>query len=205
MKKSLLALALVGALTSFSANAAVEGTFSLGASLGWGHAYNTNTSVSDEEFQSGGWIYQYVDFDAGEKNSFGIKLTGEYNFTEWFGLGIGYNYFTGTDIKYEEGFGSQDYDTHVFDFYARFAYPFDKDGSDIFVKVGPTANVIKTDGGSDSSFGAVLGLGGQWAVNNKISIRAGYDYYFKTADSDEDLVKYESDTGLLYVGVNYNL
>ena len=206
MKKSLLTLALVGALTCFSANAAVEGTFSLGASLGWGHAYNTSTSIDTQWHDSSPTeSWRYLDFKANEKNSYGIKLSCEYNFTDWFGLGVGYNFFTGADIKYEDG-STQDYSNHMFDVYARLAYPLDKNGSDVFVKAGPSVNILTTDnGGADSNFGAVLGIGGQWAVNDKISIRAGYDYYFKTADYDEDYVKYESDTGLLYVGVNYNL
>lgn len=181
MKKSLLALAVAASVASFAANAAVEGSFALGAGAGWTHAFNTDLTSP---------------LELSDKNGYSLKLNGEYNFTDWFGLGLGYDYFNGAKIEDEK------YHNNIVELYGRFALPLDNQGSDVFFKVGPTWNRTSLGGDHDDNIGAVLGLGAQWAINQNFNLRAGYDYFFKTSDKDDDF-KAESDTGLLYVGFNY--
>ena len=165
MKTKLLALAVSAAVVSFSANASVEDTWSLGASAGWSHVFdsgldNTGIEVSD-------------------KNGYGFKLNGEYNFTEWFGLGLGYDYLNGA--KLGSYFDETKLHSNTISAYGRFALPLDTNGSDVFFKVGPTWNRSTVGGQDFTQWGAVIGLGGQWALNESVAIRAG----------------------LLYVGVQY--
>ena len=84
MKKSLLALAVAASVASFAANAAVEGSFALGAGAGWTHAFNTDVTAPAE---------------VGDKNGYALQLNGEYNFTDWFRLGLGYDYLNGAKIE----------------------------------------------------------------------------------------------------------
>ena len=89
MKTKLLALAVSAAVVSFSANAAVEDTWSLGASAGWSHVFDSGLGNS----------YDGVNTEVSDKNGYGFKLNGEYNFTDWFALGLGYDYLNGSKIK----------------------------------------------------------------------------------------------------------
>lgn len=193
MKTKLLALAVSAAVVSFSANAAVEDTWSLGASAGWNHIFDSgldNTII-----------------DVSDKDGYGFKLNGEYNFTDWFALGLGYDYLNGSKLEAKANFGgyiySQDAKLHsnTIEAYGRFALPLDTNGSDIFFKVGPTWNRSSIGGDNYTQWGAVIGLGGQWALNESLSIRAGYDYLYKTL-RDNDIGARLSN-GLLYVGVQY--
>lgn len=193
MKTKLLALAVSAAVVSFSANAAVEDTWSLGASAGWNHIFDSgldNTII-----------------DVSDKDGYGFKLNGEYNFTDWFALGLGYDYLNGSKLEAKDNFGgyiySQDAKLHsnTIEAYGRFALPLDTNGSDIFFKVGPTWNRSSIGGDNYTQWGAVIGLGGQWALNESLSIRAGYDYLYKTL-RDNDIGARLSN-GLLYVGVQY--
>ena len=186
MKKSLLALAVAASVASFAANAAVEGSFALGAGAGWTHAFNTDVTAPAE---------------VGDKNGYALKLNGEYNFTDWFGLGLGYDYLNGAKI--EELGSSSKYHNNIVELYGRFALPLDNQGSDVFFKVGPTWNRTSNENTHDDNIGAVLGVGAQWAINQSFNLRAGYDYFFKTSDYDKYGFKAESDTGLLYVGFNF--
>ncbi|MGN0894177.1 MAG: outer membrane beta-barrel protein [Succinivibrio sp.] len=194
MKTKLLAVAVSAAVISFSANAAVEGTWSVGAAAGWNHAFG--------DFDDGFIDNTFVSPEVSDKNGYGIKLNGEYNFSDWFGLGLGYDYLGGTKfdingLNINEG----SFHTNVVELYGRFALPLDTNGSDVFFKVGPTWNRTSIDGDSDSSIGAVLGVGGQYAFTRDFSVRAGYDYLFNTADDD---LAGDLDNGLLYLGFQYN-
>ena len=77
--------------------------------------------------------------------------------------------------------------------------PLDNNGSDVFFKVGPAVSWFKVDGDTDRKLGAVAGVGGQWAVNDALAIRAGYDFFFKTAKSEDSSDKIN--TGLLYLAI----
>ncbi|MGN1281303.1 MAG: outer membrane beta-barrel protein [Succinivibrio sp.] len=202
MNTKLLAVAVSAAVISFSANAAVEGTWSVGAAAGWNHAFDD----FDDFYSYDPYLNGIAAFkpEVTDSNGYGFKLNGEYNFTDWFGLGLGYDYLGGTKMGVG-AFGATTADssfhTNVVELYGRFALPLDTNGSDVFFKVGPTWNRTSMDGDSDSNIGAILGVGGQYALTKDFSVRAGYDYLFKTAKSDEvgDL-----NNGLLYVGFQYN-
>lgn len=195
MKTKLLALAVSAAVVSFSANAAVEDTWSLGASAGWSHVFDSGLGNS----------YDGVNTEVSDKNGYGFKLNGEYNFTDWFALGLGYDYLNGSKIKASNfaHFYSEDAKLHsnTISAYGRFALPLDTNGSDVFFKVGPTWNRSTVGGQDFTQWGAVIGLGGQWALNESVAIRAGYDYLYRTLHSNNDGARLSN--GLLYVGVQY--
>lgn len=185
MKKKLLALAVLAAgFSTISANAAVEDTWNVGVGAGWIHAY-------DSDFPAG--------FDYSKSNGYSLKLTGEYNFADWFGLGLGYDYFGGTKAKL--GFDESKLHSNVIEAYGRFALPLDTYGSDVFFKVGPTWSRTTGFDGHESDWGAVVGVGGQWAINDSLALRAGYDFFIRTLKDDEFGGKVNH--GQLYVGVNY--
>lgn len=183
MKSKLLALAVAASVASLSANAAVEGSWNVGAAAGWVHSYEHN-------FNDG--------FNISDKNGYGVKLSGEYNFTDWFALGAAYDYINGTKIAL--GNWESKVHSNVGEFYGRFALPLDSYGSDLFFKAGPTWTRTSYDGDHTSKVGAVVGLGGQWAVTNNFALRAGYDYFIKSAKFDNGA---KINNGLLYIGASY--
>ena len=179
MKTKLLALAVACATASFAANAAVSDTWSAGASAGYVY----------------GWDHhQDIPF---EKEGYGLKLNGEYNFTNWFGLGAGYDYTAKQHIG--EGADRTSLHSNIAEAYGRFAYALDNNGSDIFFKVGPTVTWASAAGETHHKYGAVAGIGGQYAFNDNLAVRAGYDYFYKNMKRDGTRI----DNGMLYVGVQY--
>lgn len=199
MKVKFISVAVAAAL-SFSANAALENSFTFGVGGGWNHQFG---SLSKEDYRD---PFQTLQTRISNKNGFGVKLNAEYNFTSWFGLGVGYNYLAGTkaEVSYNNIFGFEDSEkykikSHVAELYGRFAYPLDNVGSDIFLKVGPTANFTKIDGERSDKIGFVAGIGGQWAINQNVALRAGYDYFYNTGRYEEGRLK----NGLLYATVQF--
>ncbi|MBP5243554.1 MAG: outer membrane beta-barrel protein, partial [Succinivibrio sp.] len=88
MKLNVLAVAVITAFACASANAAVPDSWTVGGALGWAHGFD----------------HSFPDVDDGEKlkykdDGYGIKLYGEYNFTDWFGLGIGYDFIGVQKLK----------------------------------------------------------------------------------------------------------
>ncbi len=180
MKIKLLALA--AAFASCTALAAQSDTWSIGVGAGWQHSFDGDSGTAR---------------GVSDKNGLGLKLNGEYNFTDWLGLGVGYNYLRGTKADY--GFYHSSRTAHIAEAYGRLALPLDNFGSDVFVKAGPTYTRSYAFGNSDGNFGAVAGVGAQWALSGSSSLRAGYDYYFNTHKEGIDV-----DDGLLYVGYQYS-
>ncbi len=180
MKTKLLALAVACATASFAANAAVSDTWSLGAGAGYVHGY-------DHSFDG-------IDF---ENEGYSLKLNGEYNFTEWFALGTGYNYTAKQHLTADDNRSSLH--TNIAEVYGRFAYPLDNNGSDVFFKVGPTGNWASAFGETHYKWGAVAGVGAQWALTDNLAVRAGYDYFYRNGKIDGE----RFDNGMLYLGAQF--
>lgn len=174
-------LAIAAAVAAFSANAAVENTFSVGANAGWTHAYEHN----------------FASRNLDKKNGYQLGLNGEYNFTDWFALGTEYAYQNGLKIDDDAKLH-----TNALGLYSRFAFPFDNNGSDIFFKAGVDYVVSKYNGEtSKKRFAPVLGVGAQYALTSSMAIRAGYDFKFGTTKvADQEKIN----NGTAYVGFQYN-
>lgn len=186
MKTKFLALSVAACLaaTSFAANAALEQSATFGVRGGWAHQYADGSEA----------------IDVSEKDGYGIGLYGEYNFTDWFGLGVGFNYFDGFEYKHKASGVTGDVDAYAPEVYARFAYSFDDKGSDIFAKAGVAYFSVDPEGaGSEDSFAPVIGVGAQYAFTKNFSARVGYDYYFNTYDEKG----VDSDLGFLYAGFQF--
>lgn len=175
MKKSLLAtiVATTVAVTSFQANAALEGTWNAGAGLG--------LSVINNSGYNTGW-------EKDDSSVVNYKVYGEYNFKEWFGVGVDFSYFENDDKYYIH---TIEWETTTLAPYAKFALPLDKDGSDLFVKLGINYNDFKgkaTDGSKyeDHVYSALVGLGGNYKFNKNIGVRAGIDYNSKAHHYRDD-------------------
>lgn len=173
MKKSLLAtiVATTVAVTSFQANAALEGTWNAGAGLGL-------SVINDSDLHRG--------YSSDDNSVVNYKIYGEYNFKEWFGLGVDLSYFENDDKIQGKSHGKYvnercEWETTTLAPYAKFALPLDKDGSDLFVKVGVNFNDYKgkaSDGSKvdNHNFSALLGIGGNYKFNQNMGVRAGLDY-----------------------------
>ena len=205
MKRSLLALA-VALGVSLTANSAVEGTYSVGAAAGWNYAFDHNFGYKAYTFSNG--VNAKYKEKLSDRHGYGFKLNGEYNFTDWFALGAGYDYLNGNKYKIDGQLsngttlstGDTKLHSNIIELYGRIAMPLDNNGSDIFFKVGPTYNMTTLATGHSREWGAVAGIGAQWAVNNQLALRAGYDYLYKAAKTTTGE---RIDNGLLYVGVQY--
>ena len=187
MQKSVLALSLAAALSvvSFSANAALENSWTIGVRGGWAHLFA-------DDYNYEGYVA-----DATEEDGYGVGLYGEYSFTSWFALGIGFTYFDG----FEGGIDDLDYHVDASQYgpeiYGRFSYTFDDKGSDIFARVGVSYIFTDLDGLDDEDqFVPLIGIGAQYNFTRNFGLRVGYDYYFQTYDENV-----ETDLGFLYLGL----
>lgn len=193
MKTKILALSVAAALTaaSFSANAALEDSWTFGVKGGWAHSYidsKANNEMTD-------------------KNAFGYGAYVGYNFTDWFGVEAAFNGFSNFGLKdaNDESHKLKIYGPEVA---ARFAYPLDENGSDIFARVGLAYH---TDHLTNSNHGAaawdpLVGIGAQYAFTKNFAARVGYDYYFNSFDSDyAPEKKLDGGMGFLYVGFQYTI
>lgn len=205
MKLNVLAVAVVTAFAMGSANAALPDSWTVGGAAGWAHLFDHSIPGSETGTVDG--VDYKIKYD-NDKNGYGIKLYGEYNFTDWFGLGLGYNYIGGQKVKASidiptVGINNAKYEgkTHanIAEVYGRFAYPFDNTGSDIFFKVGPSFNWASFAGETKFRLGAVAGIGAQWAITPNFALRGGYDYFYRVSKQDDVRI----DEGLLYVGFQY--
>ncbi len=192
MKTKVLAFAVATALSvaSFSANAALEDSWTFGVKGGWAHSY----------------IDSKDDVKVSDKNAFGYGAYVGYNFTDWFGIEVAYNGFS--NFKINDGNGSHKLKIYGPEVATRFAYPLDENGSDIFARIGIAYH---TDHLSNSNHGAdawdpLLGIGIQYAFTRNFAARAGYDYYFNSFDSDyKPESKVDGGMGFLYVGFQYTI
>lgn len=185
MKTKFLALSVAAVLaaSSFAANAALEQSVSVGIRGGWAHQYD-DAKIAE----------------VSENNGYGVGLYGEYNFTNWFALGVGFNYFDGFEARDIATRATTDFDAYAPELYGRFAYSFDDKGSDIFAKAGVAYfSVDPKDGSSQDSFAPVVGVGLQYAFTKNFAARVGYDYYFNTYDEDD----LDMDTGYAYAGFQF--
>ena len=182
MKTKLLALAVACATASFAANAAVSDTFSVGGAAGYVRGFDHN--------------FDGADF---EKEGFGLKLNGEYNFTNWFGIGAAYDYQNDILLKKDGREDSFKLHTNSADLYTRFAYPLDNNGSDLFFKAGAAYVASSFDGDTHKRFAPVAGIGIQYALNKSLAVRAGYDYKWHATKLESGKVN----TGTLYLGVQF--
>lgn len=192
MKTKFLALSVAAAFAaaSFSANAALENSWDFGVQGGWVHTYFDNhANVSNED-----------------KNAFNYGVYVGYNFTDWFGLQLGYNAFQNFKIKTN----GQNHTLKMFgpELSARFAYPIDDKGSDVYARVGFswTTDHLKGSNHGADSFDPLLGVGVQYHFTRSFGGRIGYDYYFKPFDSDyAPEKKIDEGMGVLYVGLQYTI
>lgn len=182
MKTKFIAMAAAAAALSFNANAALENSISFGAGGGWTHLYGSPKNASYQDSYQSGSLF------VAKRNGYGLKLNAEYNFTDWFALGLGYDFLSGTrgTFSYQNNGGfrykqSAKPKTNIVELYGRFAYPLDNNGSDLFLKLGVTGNFTSVYGKKSHTVGGVAGLGAQWALTRNLALRVGYDYYYRVA------------------------
>lgn len=100
-------LAIAAAVAAFSANAAIEDTYSFGVGAGWTHAFGHNLSRDI--------------FSIDREDGYQASLNGEYNFTNWFGIGAAYDYQNDILLKKDGREDSFKLHTNSADLYTRFA------------------------------------------------------------------------------------
>ncbi|SFS74673.1 OmpA-OmpF porin, OOP family [Succinivibrio dextrinosolvens] len=199
MKFNLLAAAVITAFAVGSANAALPDSWTVGGAVGWSHGFDHKLNGS---FYDVNGVYSDSHFD---DDGYGTKIYGEYNFNNWFSLGLAWDYIGDQNFTSYYGITREAFHLNIAELYGKFAYTFDTKGSDVFFKVGPTYNRLSALGESENKLGAVAGVGVQYAFTNSFAVRAGYDYFYHTAkigvepfDDDARL-----DEGLLYLGFQY--
>ena len=203
MKLNLLAAAVLTAFAFGSANAALPDSWTVGAAAGYSYGYDhsfNNATINGIKAK---------DVINHDQEGYGVKLFGEYNLYDWFGLGLGYNYIGDQNLHYEgldennnEVSGGSSLHFNIVEMYGKFAYTFDNKGSDVFFKIGPTYSWGSWDGESEHRFGGVAGVGVQYAFTPEFAVRFGYDYFVNTAKFELDS-KERLDESMLYLGFQY--
>lgn len=220
MKKLVLAGAVLAAcLTTTSANAFNNGSFTVGAVGGFtkssGDLSNLN---SDSNIGGSRFSKRYEDDDL---KGLGIKAFGEYNFNDNFALGTAYDFLYLGSVKGYSSFSSggvtvykkTDYSlgAHVFEFYGKGQIQL-SDNFTVFAKAGPTLSFIGLSDDDDddkvdtsSCVGFVAGVGAEYKFNNGVAIRAGYDYFNRVGKVTTDYTSKEEkiNSHLLYAGASY--
>ncbi|MGN1393080.1 MAG: OmpA family protein [Succinivibrionaceae bacterium] len=173
MKKLMvLTLALFSASLYNTSNAAEPETGYIGIRGGWGHV----------EYPSSQRLSNVYSID--ENNGFGGGLYTGYNFSKFFGLELGYDYFG----KFSNlvGNAEHEYKVHGLSLATVVALPFNDNGDDLFVKLGALHSNIK-DSFADSTQSKVsplLGAGARVAFGDFL-VRLEYDWSHKIATYDK--------------------
>ncbi|MBQ9273415.1 MAG: outer membrane beta-barrel protein [Succinivibrio sp.] len=227
ISKLSLAVGLVTAMAIQSAQAGLPGTGYVGARLGYAFLANEDldSGFDDEAIQSVATgeildsnfrLSHYVDED---KDGWGIGIYGGYNFTEWFALEGGINYFDGFELKANSktaGLVSGSTEMKVWgpEIAGRFAYTFDDKGSDVYGRIGLAYLMTKEsnkgqfdDIDGKNNLSPLIGVGVQYAFTRQFSMRAGFDYYFNALEVKTGELggsKYKADLGFVYLGAQFN-
>ena len=206
MKKltTLAAAVTLAALTaSTSSFAGLTGQAYVGARAGWARLMNTEMPDTDG--------VDFGDYFKWTKNGYGLGLYGGYNFTDWFALELDATYMSHFKLKgkNEQGKeaakyagGSDKIKINAFELAlaAKFAYNFDQDGSNVFLRFGPAwSHVHAKHLGSDDTCAGLVGAGLEYAFTRNLAARIGYDYYFHAWRDNGG----KADIGLLYAGFQY--
>lgn len=183
MKKTLLAVAVLGALSVSSVSFAAEAdTAYVGVKGGWGHF----------ETHSG-------------RNANGVTITDDdsitygaytgYNFSQFFGAEIGYDYLG----KYSSNFG--DFTAHGAEIAALVGLPFNAT-DDVFIKLGGLYANVKDDtfDSTASKFSPLLGIGTRVAFGDFL-VRLEYEYAHKIVAASD--FGYSPDLNNLSLGLEY--
>lgn len=228
ISKLSLAVGLVTAMAIQSAQAGLPGTGYVGARLGYAFSTNDDLTVNDTVERAAAYYnstygtnYDTGDLADNKEKGWGLGLFGGYNFTDWFALECGLDYFTGfklkaggtlkrlgEDLSFSTD-GSSDYKAWGPEIAARFAFTFDDKGSDIYLRAG-LAYLIGDfeDFDDENKLSPFLGAGVQYAFTRNFSMRLGFDYYFNALEAKvkyqgDTYAKFESDLGFVYVGAAY--
>jgi OOP family OmpA-OmpF porin len=172
MKKSLLAVAVLGAFLGGNAFAAEAETGYIGVKGGWSHVMGHQARWADT-------------VDRKTSNDFDAGLYAGYNFADFLGVEAGYDYlgkFANKGIS--EGKALNDYYVHGAELALVPSYPITK-SSDIFLKVGALFTTVKDDAYNHSSFNTapLLGAGTRIGLGDDFTLRLEYLYAHKIIDS----------------------
>lgn len=191
MKKTLLSVAIATLSLSSYVLAAEAETGYVGVRSGWSHVETHSGRNAETVFTD-------------DRNSVGYGLYTGYNFSEFFGLEMGYDYFGKFANKgsFANVSSLDDYKVHGFDAAALVALPFNSLGDDLFVKFGALYSNVK-DSAFDSTASKVsplLGVGARYAIGDFL-VRLEYDWAHKIASSDD--FGYSPDLTYLTLGLEY--
>jgi OmpA-OmpF porin, OOP family len=190
MKKTLVAVAVLGALSVSSITFAAEaGTSYVGVKAGWGHV----------EAHSG---RNAVGVSTDEKNDYTYGLYTGYNFSKFFGAEIGYDYLGQYSNKGAyNGTNLGDYTVHGAEIATLIGLPFNET-DDVFLKLGGLYANTKDDNfdSTGSKFVPLLGLGSRVAFGDFL-VRLEYTYAHKFAEIND--FGYAPDLNNLSLGLEY--
>lgn len=146
-----------------------------------------------------------------EDNGYGYGIYAGYNFCPYFGIELGVNRFDGMEVRHSSYSNKADFYSQGPEAAARFAFPLDDKGSDIYLRAGAywSSNYFDVNGHrySNSEISPLVGLGVQYAFTKNFSVRAGYDHYFDVYDhqaTGRTFGNSKVDLGYAYVGFQFN-
>ncbi|MDD6176544.1 MAG: OmpA family protein [Succinivibrionaceae bacterium] len=187
MKKTLLSILAVSCLFGASSLYAAEsGTGYVGGRIGLGH---TETQLRN----------RVAGLDLDENNSFIGGLYAGYNFTNFLGLELGYDYLGA--YSYKDKVNTYDYKIHGGQLAALVGIPFNKT-DDLYFKLGALVSTVKDDtyDGSATKTTPLLGLGTRVYFGD-LGFRLEYQYAPNVVDKKD--FGYEPDLHTVTLGVEY--
>lgn len=188
MKKSVIAVAVVGLMSFSAAEAApLAHSWYSGASLGWSNYQNSNFSGS------------YSDISSEQRNTTAGSLFGGYQFNHWFALEGGYEYLG--KLKYTHDGHGDSFRTQGVALAGKFSYSLLRN-IDVYGKVGTLIYRSNSEESMRSGLSPLLAVGGEYAFNNKLSTTLEYQWVSHLGDQDQ--LGANPNNGLLSLGVVYH-
>ena len=190
MKKSLVALAVLGAVMGSSVYAAEGGTGYIGLKGGWSHVMGHESRWEDT-------------LNRKTSNDFDFGLYGGYNIVDYIGVEAGYDYLGKFANKgVHNGKNLNDYFVHGAELAVVPSIPLSED-SDIFFKLGSLFVNVKDDvvNHTASKAAPLLGAGTRIGLGNDFLLRLEYLYAHKIVDKSD--YGYAPNLQTLSLGLEY--
>jgi len=192
MRQSLLAIALLGALSSAPLMAGqTPGTFYGGINAGW-------SSYEDTGFDGTTLVGPETNAD----NQVGGGVYGGYQINDWLGLDVGYDFLNDMQVGVVGQTIRPNFEVQGLDLSAKAGYPI-TDVIEIYGRAGAFYYQAKLDqlGTDQDGFEPLVAVGGEFSINKDLAARLEYQRVFMVDAMDE--VGAESDIGMLSLGMIY--
>lgn len=197
MKKTLVALIIVNAVTASTAYAAADtGTWYAGGKFGWSHYFDTSNSKNGGNSSS-------TDFDFNHDNVGGGVYTG-YQITPWLAVEGGYDYLGNMGVEGHHGASGAKMKSQGLQLSLKASYGLNENW-DIYGRAGAMGYRAESDISGKNRFDTgvrpLVAVGTEYAFNQNLAGRLEYQWVSNVGNANQ--IGVSSDVSSLNVGLTY--